>query len=1612
MLSQYSNLQQFHRGRTHTLFRAKRIGDGVSVVVKTSSGNSSTIHSSEIALLQNEYKVLRQCAGPGIVKALSLAPFGTKIALVLEDAGPKTLADVLQSRRLDLPTFLRMAIRLAEIIGQVHDCGFIHQDLEPSNIVFSTDESTLTLIDFARASAVGGSHPKQVSPSSLDRSLNYISPEQTGRMNRSVDHRSDLYSLGIIFYEILTGRVPFSSGDPLELVHAHLSRPPISPRECNPAIPNVLSDIVLRLIAKAPEDRYHSAYGLLQDLLEVQHQLQTDGMVQEFSTGMHDRPKGLFIPERLYGRSAECARLMDAFQRVARNGVPELVLVSGVSGVGKTALVRELYRPLTKERGLFASGKFDQHKRDVPFCTVAQAFREAVRYVLTESEQSIVAWTKDLKEALGLSGGLIANLIPEIELLVGKQPAVPQLSPADEEKRFDWLFGKFVEVFARKDHPLVVFLDDLQWADPASLRVLRNLICNSGPLHLLLIGAYRDNEVDELHPLSKLIFELRKRPVALEEIALLSLSSGHLSSLVSDSLGCSPDSAQPLVNVLFEKTQGNPFFAVQFLKSLYHEKLLTFNQSKGIWEWDLVAVDAVGYSDNVIDLLVDKMMKLPIKSRNLLIRAACLGNKVDVSILEKVAADRDSLDHDIDVCVDAGLLLRVDDSIKFLHDRVQQAAYSLIDVANQAATHLELGRMLLESPEHVVEERIFDVVNQLNQGASLLDDAKELEHLVALNYQAGCTARKSTAYGSAIKYFAQGIEMLPSGAWKNTYQLAYDLHFSQAECEWLLGNYEQAEAQFEHLLTKSRSKLNKADIYRMQVELCISKVELSAAVEKGLTGLRLLGINISAHPSRDEVLREYENIWKNIGGRSIEDLVNLPGMDSREMVMAMDILVALYAAMLCTDQNLFILAACHMVNITLKHGNCNASAMGYGFLGMGLGPVFGKFEDAYRFGKLGYDLVALHGLSGYKAKINFIFGDTINYFRNHLRSDMDYLDLAFEAAVEVGDIPFACYSCNHICANLIALGEPLDVVFRETERRLEYTGRVNFDASYQAIFSMQKFVKNLRGETNSFSTFSDQTFDESAYDAMMASYGQPIVTCWYYILKVQAKVMFGQFKEAKHWAEMAKPLLWSTIAHIQEQEYLFYAAIGLAGAYPELNDSEKLESLKTLELHHDKMKTLTEACAANFAHKYYLICAEIARIKGDVLAAEQMYCAAIKSARENGYMQNEGLANERFGSFFMQRGLDSAALGYLESARSCYQRWGADAKVAQLEQMYPVLQSRNSSEPLDLMAVFKAARAISSEVVLDRLLETLMQVVVTSSGARKGVLVLEEDGELIVRSHGPLYREKVPENEDQAHFAIVEIPLDSYWGAPRSVLNYVSRAKESVLLNNAAREGVFALDPYIRENGTRSVLCFPMIKQERLVGVLYLENSIAPSVFTRSRLEFMQLLTSQIVTALENGALFDAMRKEVAERKRAEEALRVSEQHFRSAFELASVAMVQIDIETHKFLRVNARYCQMLGYSAHELLNMTVEDVTLPEHVESDRQAWYQLATGMVNDVSLEKRYRRKDGKIVRVQVNAALLRYRDGKPHVTIAVVHELSKKRKTTETLEKNAMRPEYRS
>ena len=768
--------------------------------------------------LEHEHALRADLDAEWAARPVELVRREGRLTLVLEDPGGEPLERML-GRPMDVTQFLRIAVPLAAVIGRMHAQGLIHKDLKPANILVDAAGGGVRLTGFGIASRLPRERQAPGPPEGIAGTLAYMAPEQTGRMNRSVDSRSDLYACGVTLYEMLTGVLPFSAADPMEWIHCHIARQPMPPSERLNGVPASLSAIVMKLLAKSAEDRYQTAAGLEADLRRCQAQWEAHGRIEPFPLGTRDASDRLLIPERLYGREREIDALLAAFDRVVADGATELVLVSGYSGIGKSSVVNELHKALVPPRGLFASGKFDQYKRDIPYATLAQAFQSLVRHILGKGEVELGEWRDALREALGANGSLIVNLVPELELVIGKQPPVADLPPQDAKNRFQMVFRRFFGVFARKEHPLALFLDDLQWLDAATLDLIEHLVTHSEVRHLLLVGAYRDNEVGPAHPLLRTLEAIRRRGTAGCMRSCWRRSDTTMSDkLVSDGLHCEPERARPLARLVYEKTGGNPFFAIQFITGLAEEGLLAFDPVAPGWQWDMDRIRAKGYTDNVVDLMVEKLKRLSASTQEALKQLACLGNVAEIAILALVQGDTEEAIHTaLWEAVHAGLVLREDSAYKFLHDRIQQAAYSLILDEHRADIHLRIGRALLASMSaDELAEHLFDVANQLNRGAGRLIDRDEKVQAATIDLRAGRKAKASAAYASACVYLAAGMALLDESDWGSQYELTFSLWLERAECEFLTGNFEQAEQLIAELLQRAASKVDQAAVYRPQ----------------------------------------------------------------------------------------------------------------------------------------------------------------------------------------------------------------------------------------------------------------------------------------------------------------------------------------------------------------------------------------------------------------------------------------------------------------------------------------------------------------------------------------------------------------------------------------------------------------------------------------------------------------------------------------------------------------------------------------------------------------------------------------------------------------------------
>jgi PAS domain S-box-containing protein len=1515
--------------------------------------------------LAHHYELKDELDASWAARPLELVCEDGLTTLVLEDPGGEPLARLIGAP-MEVGAFLRLGIGIAAALAQAHQRGLVHKDLKPRNILVNCADGQARLTGFGIASRLPRERQTIGPPETLAGTLAFMAPEQTGRMNRSIDSRSDLYSLGVTFYQMLTGALPFTASDPMEWVHCHVAQQPMAPSERRGNIPVPISRIVIKLLAKASEDRYQTVAGLGRDLRRCLAEWEAERRIDDFALGQHDTPDRLMIPERLYGREREVETLLAAFERVVENGAPELLLVTGYSGIGKSSVVNELHKALAPRRGLFASGKFDQFKRDIPYSTLAQAFQNLVRPLLSLSDAEILVWRDAFLEALAPNARLITDLIPELKLITGEPPPAPELAPAQARNRFRLVFRRFIGVFAQADHPLALFLDDLQWLDAATLDIVEDLLKGVDLKHLMLIGAYRNNEVDASHPLARKLEGIKEAGGRIATITLAPLAPEHLQELIADALRCDEQRAAPLAQLTHDKTGGNPFFVIQFLLALAEEDLLQFDHDKAQWVWDLERINAKRYTDNVVDLMVGRLHRLPAATQAAVKRIACFGASAAVAALVLGQdVSEEALHSALRAAVEAGLVFRQEGTYRFLHDRVQEAAYALIPEGERTAAHLAIGRRLAaQTSPQAVEESIFEIVGQLNRAATLICSRNERERVAELNLIAGRRAKASTAYASALSHFAIGQALAPDDAWERRRELAFALALHRAECELLTGALSEAEARLADLTVRFASLPELATVTRLQVELFMILGRSDLAVAVGLDYLRRLGVTWSVHPTREEVREEYAQIWRQLDKRPIESLLELRPMTDPVAHGTMEVLTSLVTPALWSDENFRCLVIGRMGNLSLQYGNSDVSCYAYTAVGTVLGPYFGDYKAGFRFGQLGLDLVEQRGMDRFRARVYLAFANLAKPSTPPALTGDLLARRAFDAAQRAGDLTYAAISCNSLITQLLARGEPLADVQREAETGLDFARNARFGLLVDVITAQLEFVRTLRGLTPAFGHFDELGFDEEQFERRVE--GEPglaIAAFLYWIRKLQARALAGDHVAAFAAATKAKRLLWMSPVVFERADYHFYVALALAALCNGATGSESARYREALADHHRQLQEWADNIPENFENRAALIGAEIARLEGRPLDAMDLYERAICSARANGFVHNEALANELAARFYAARGFETIAHAYLQDAYHCYLQWGADGKARQLEEAYPHLRTEGLAagpistiatpvDRLDLATVIKVSQTVSSEMVLENLIDTLLRTAIEQAGAERGLLIL---------ANGPEQRiaAEAVTTGDTACVQLRDMPAAPA-AVPNSVLRYVLRTRESVILDDATRQPAFADDPYIRERGARSILCLPLLNQAKLIGVLYLENNLTPRAFAPSRIAVLKLLASQAAISLESARLYRDLEHREAKIRRLVD---------------ANIIGIFVAERDGQIIEANDAFLRIVGYDRDDLIagRLRRDDLTAPEWRDhTARAAAERSSTGSVQPY--EKEYFRKDGSRVPVLLGATSL--------------------------------------
>lgn len=1510
-LPPYQIVEQIKIGANTVVYRGYRYCESdrnrQPVILKITNIQEQTVEAA--TLLKHEYEIAKTLDIEGIVKPYGLEYYDRRLALILEDFGGESLKKFGDRVKIKTKDFLEIAIQLALTMGEIHQNHIIHKDIKPSNIIINPTTKKVKVTDFSIASRLSRENQTISNPNSIEGTLAYMSPEQTGRMNRAIDYRTDFYSLGVTFYEMLTDRLPFPTKEPMELIHCHIAKIPPSPRELNPDIPTAISDIVMKLLAKTAENRYQSAYGLKADLENCLNQWRSNGKILHFTPGGQDSSGELLIPQKLYGREAEVANLMATFERVSL-GATEMMLVSGYSGIGKSCLVNEIHKPIVRgydgakgrSRAYFIAGKFDQFQRNIPYAALIQAFQELMRQLLTESLENIELWKSKLLAAFGANGQIIIDVIPEVEKIVGQQPPVQELGASESENRFNLIFKQFIHVFLQKEHPLVLFLDDLQWADSASLKLINLLMTDPDSQYFLMVGAYRDNEVSATHPLMLSLDLIQKAGVQVNNIILQPLEIVQIEQLVADTLKCEIDRAKPLAALLDNKTHGNPFFLTQLLRSLYTENLLYFDFALSQWQWNIEQIQTIGITDNVVELMIQKIQKFSENTQNVLQLAACIGNQFNLDVLAIVnQKSRSETATDLWEALQAGLILPLSQSYKipllfdlpaigdencpaenllyfdrnsfqelpiaykFLHDRVQQAAYSLISEAQKKEVHLKIGQRLLKNSHPTErEENIFDIVNHLNIGAELIADRFERSELAELNLMAGRKAKMATAYETATKYINLGLVLLPENSWDTQYELTVFLYIEAVESEYLNTNFERSEMLADVILKRATALLDLVKAYELKIQLYQTQSQTLKAIDTGMSALELLGVRLEMPQPGSSAIE--------LPG--LTNLEAIPVMTDPYQLAALRILITVYPPTYIAKPEMLPLLISTMVNFCIEHGHSPLAASAYVIYGMLLCGTKDDIDSGYHCGILALKLLEQFHAKSIKSRIYTMFNAHILFWKEPAKETLAGFVEGMQSGLETGNIEWASYNAMHYCQNVFLVGDNLEFAEQQQAKYLEFLfkNRHDFAINYARLWA--QITLNLRNKVADKLILSGDFFDELCMLSAWQKTNNQMSLYAAHLAKTIIFYLFKDYSNAVASAVLATEYSRSAIGLLTVCIHNFYYSLASIAEYPNADDNQKQQCLERVIANQQKMRHWADHAPGNFQHKYDLVEAEKARVEGNVTRAIEYYDRAIKGAKKQEYIQEEALACELAAEFYLTLNAEEIAQMYATKAYYAYVRWGATAKVQDLEARYGNLISKmpatNSDRTLlrrdvtttttstcstgadgrvlDLAAAIEATQAIASEIVLETLLSKLMKIAIENAGAQNGVLALEKEGKLLIKATGSAERDEF--------LADPSTPVATSDRLPMSAIDYAIRSQTNVVLNDAAGEEIFANDPYIIENKPKSVLCVPLVNRGKFIGVLYLENNLISGVFTADRLEVLKIIGSQAAISIDNARLY------------------------------------------------------------------------------------------------------------------------------------------------------------
>ncbi len=1414
--------------------------------------------------------ILRNINSERVLKIHDILDENGRLVVVYEDHRGTLLSEILKERKMKTEETLRVALGIVKTLGVLHENAIIHANISPHTILIDPESISTKLIPFIGSRGFTWESKMMQHPDAIEKVLPYISPEQTGKTGRELDARSDVYSLGIVHYQMLTGITPFQSEDPLEIIYSHAIRIPVPPVELRRDIPPVVSDLVMKLIQKDPENRYQSTGGLKADLERCINLVTGKSPHPTIVLGANDIPELFTISKKLYGRKKESDIIRNALKGV-RSGSSEIVNVTGPSGIGKTTFITKVIRPLTGIKGLFITGKCDQLKMGIPYGPMIEAFRGLVMQILTESDEVIEIWKESILDSVGPNARIIIDVIPEVELITGPQPDVPALGAEETKNRFNLVFAGFIRVFISSKRPLTIFIDDLQWVDAATITLFKYIIIGPGIKYFFLVGAYRDDEISEYHTLRAFKDDLDKSGIKINTIKLMPLDVVEVAELITDTLKCSEDRAWQLAALAYQHSTGNPLLVTQFLKSLNDESLLRRDAAAG-WTWDIETIRRMYEMDTVVTVMANRIKSLPSSALATLEYASCIGSTFELNILaDLLNRPPEDVVSDLRTVIDDGYVMASGYNYRFTHDRFYETAYSLISEKKRQRIHIAIGKALMaKAGERNFTEKIFDIVNQMNMGSTLITAQAEKLSLAELNLEAGKRAKLSVAYEAAVKYFRRGATLLDTDSWENTYDFSLSLHRELFECEYLLGNHREADAVFSLCVKHATTKIGKAQIYGLKVTLLMNSSMPREAIEVGLEGLNLLGIRLIKKPSRARILSSIFKLKLKLAHIGIDSILDLPEMTDETRKTAMTLFMNMWMAAYACNLNLMQFLPILMMNTSLKYGNCSISSLGYATFGMLLGYGMGDVESGYRLGVLSQDLNARYVNSGLNCTLNFMIGAFLIHWKEHARRDIEYLVKAYRCGIATGDLYYSRLTGIMHAGTMMIKGDNLKDVLSVALEYLDYTNKGKNSHVSNALTVVIRCALQLQGKTKNDVNLGDETFIENAFisNLEISEVIQPLH--WYCLFKSRNLYVFEYYTEALDLiTKYEKTRDWH-FSSLAQSEHIFVHSLILAARCDESQGKEKSNYMR--KLHHNLkiLKKWAESAPENFLHKYLLVRAEISRIRGKNTLTMKLYNEAISSASANGYIQNGAMANELAAKFCLKQGFHQYAKSHIKAAIQGFVAWGAALKVETLQQQYAEIiaedtvqagftdtsshdlpaQDNTESSTIPntppLSTFIRDLREISSKSDAASVIKSAIELACVMSHAGRALLLLARDSKLSIEAEYIPSGNPVMPADDSAN--------DMDGRLATSIIHHVQKNMQPVFFNRGDSNDAFAEDPYIIKSAVPAIACVPMVGRGELAGMIYLEYLSNSTTFTAETIEILNIIATQTTLSIGNSS--------------------------------------------------------------------------------------------------------------------------------------------------------------